>query len=199
MLSYISHTVIPNVPMAASINVFESGLCISMVFHVGTLSQCASMLRPCGGGEGTDFFVQPNLTIESNNFGVMEVWPKPWDFNIRNHIFQVFRSLAMILHANKQEVGGLVNIIIGLPQRLLHPLPGKAHVCEGGHQNWAGRRLTSLLWSSWLTSSSSAAHTLPSPKLVQPHLSASSARGLKDYDQLLLLFSSHLEHSPHET
>merc|ERR1719206_1382988 len=151
-----------------------------MVFHVGTLSQCASMLRPCGGGEGKDFFVQPNLTIESNNFGVMEVWPKPWDFNIRNHIFQVFRSLAIILHANKQEVGGLVNIIIGLPQRLLHPLPGKAHVCEGGHQNWAGRRLTSLLWSLTSTSSSSSAsHTLslPSPKLVQPHLSASSTRG----------------------
>merc|ERR1719317_503758 len=150
-----------------------------MVFHVGTLSQCASMLRHCGGGEGTDFFVQPNLTIESNNFGAeveVEVWPKPWDFDIRNHIFQVFRSLAVILHANKQQVGGLVNIIIGLPQRLLHPLPGKAHVCEGGHQNWAGRRLTSLLWSSWLTSSS-AAHTLPSPKLAQPHLSASSARG----------------------
>ena len=76
---------------------------------------------------------------------VMEVWPKPWDFNIRNHIFQVFRSLAMILHANKQEVGGLINIIVGLPQRLLCPLPGKAHICEGGHQNWAGRRLTSSL------------------------------------------------------
>jgi len=128
-----------------------------------------------GGGEGTDF-----LVFESNDFGVMEVGYSQSHGalvdSIRNHIFLVFRSLAMILHANKQEVGGLVNIIVGLPQRLLHPLPGKAHVCEGGHQNWAGRRLTSLLLSSWFTSSS-AAHTLPSPKLVQPHLSASSARG----------------------
>ena len=63
------------------------------------------------------------------------------------YFYIVFRSLAMILHATKQEVGGLLNIIVGLPQRPLHPLPGKAHICEGGHQNWAGRRLTSLLWA----------------------------------------------------
>ena len=46
------------------------------------------------------------------------------------YFYIIFRSLAMILHATKQEVGGLINIIVGLP---------------GGHQNWAGRRLTSLL------------------------------------------------------
>ena len=84
MLDYSSHSIIPNVPMAASINMFKSGLCISMVFHEGTLTQNASIIQISGGGEGADFLVQPNLTIESNVLGAVEVgysqWPKSWGF-----------------------------------------------------------------------------------------------------------------------
>ena len=84
MLDYSSHSIIPNVPMAASINMFKSCLCISMVSHEGTFTRSASILRPSGGGEGTDFLAQPNLTIESSVLSAREVgyslWPKPWDF-----------------------------------------------------------------------------------------------------------------------
>jgi len=47
-------------------------LCISMVSHEGTFTRSASILRPSGGGEGTDFLVQPKLTIKSNVLGAME-------------------------------------------------------------------------------------------------------------------------------